>query len=189
MNRDTGDIDRRTFLRRFALLSGMLAACPLPVLAELRERSGSAAQTDAQAMGEPWQTLDAVQRHLFPAGQAIPGAADIGALAYLRNAIDNPDADGEDRTFVVNGVGWLNELTQEQYQRSFVELDQAQHVGQLEHEVCACSHQEPERRRKLDRPGRRRESRTRQRDQLRSRLRHDVRCAHPAGLLPLPADL
>jgi gluconate 2-dehydrogenase gamma chain len=126
MNSDTGDIDRRTFLRRFALLSGMLAACPLPVLAELRERSGSAAQTDAQAMGEPWQTLDAVQRHLFPAGQATPGAADIGALAYLRNAIDNPDADGEDRTFVVNGVGWLNELTQEQYQRSFVELDQAQ---------------------------------------------------------------
>lgn len=126
MSRRRGDISRRTFLQRLATLSGMLAAYPLSGLSALRQRSGGGPETTSWATQEPWETLDAVQRHLFPAGEDVPGAADIGALTYLRNAIENPEADGEDRTFVVNGVGWLNELTQDQFQRPFVELDQAQ---------------------------------------------------------------
>lgn len=126
MNSRRGDISRRTFLQRLATLSGMLAAYPLSGLSALRQRSGGGPETTSWATQEPWETLDAVQRHLFPAGEDVPGAADIGALTYLRNAIENPEADGEDRTFVVNGVGWLNELTQDHFQRPFVELDEAQ---------------------------------------------------------------
>ena len=64
---------------------------------------------------------------MFPAAKDTPGASDIQATVYLRNAIENPAADGEDQAFVFNGVGWLNELTQDQYQQDFTALDEQQH--------------------------------------------------------------
>jgi len=118
-------ISRRVFLHRLAMVSGMMATYPACVLAG--QRAGSAgAYAETWAQSDPWQTLDAVQRHLFPAGEAVPGATDIGALRYLHNAIEDPAADGEDRTFIVDGVGWLNELTRENFQKSFVELEALQ---------------------------------------------------------------
>lgn len=118
-------MNRRTFLSRLTLLGAMLAAYPPARLAAVRAQTAGIDGPDGAA-ADPWTTLDAVQQHLFPAGEKIPGAADIGALRYLRDAIDNLDADGADRTFMFNGVGWLNDLTQADYQQPFVALDEQQ---------------------------------------------------------------
>lgn len=120
------DINRRTFLSRLTAVASLLAACPASVLAGLREQARRAPDAAGWLAADPWKTLDAVQQHLFPAGDDTPGAADIGALRYLHNAIENPAADGEDRTFVFNGVGWLNDLTHTDYRQPFVALDEAQ---------------------------------------------------------------
>jgi gluconate 2-dehydrogenase gamma chain len=120
------DINRRTFISRLAAVAGLLAACPSAALAGLREQAGRAPVTTGWLAADPWKTLDAVQQHLFPAADDTPGATDIGALRYLHNAIENPEADGEDRTFIFNGVGWLNDLSQKDYQQPFVALDEAQ---------------------------------------------------------------
>jgi gluconate 2-dehydrogenase gamma chain len=125
MQRDVDTISRRTFMNRLAAVAGLMAACPAAALAELRERAGVAPDVAGWIAADPWKTLDAVQRHLFPAGEDTPGAADIGALRYLHNAIENPAADAEDRTFIVNGVGWLNDLTRTDYRQPFVALDKA----------------------------------------------------------------
>lgn len=117
-------VSRRTFLNRMTALGVVVAAYPASALAALRARAGVMPAIDDWAATDPWMTLNAVQQHLFPATAAAPGAVDIGALRYLRAAIENPDADGGDRTFVVNGVGWLNELTQETYQQPFAALDE-----------------------------------------------------------------
>jgi len=120
------DIDRRTFLGRLTAVAGLLAACPATALAAMREAARRAPDIGGRVAADPWKTLDAVQQHLFPAGDDIPGATDIGALRYLHDAIENPDADGEDRAFIFKGVGWLNDLTQTDYRQPFVALDEAQ---------------------------------------------------------------
>lgn len=127
MNKGEQAISRRTFLNRLTALGGLLAVCPAPALAAWRERAG----TENWHVAEPWKTLDAVQQHLFPAAADTPGAADIGALRYLHNAIENPDADGEDRAFIFDGAGWLNDLAQADYQQPFADLDERQREAVL----------------------------------------------------------
>jgi len=119
-------VSRRTFLNRLTALGGLMAVYPASALAALREQTGTAPAVDGWAAADPWKTISAVQQHLFPASDDAPGAAEIGALPYLHNAIENPDADAEDQVFIFNGVGWLNDLTQEKYQRPFAALDEQQ---------------------------------------------------------------
>ncbi|MGD2075060.1 MAG: gluconate 2-dehydrogenase subunit 3 family protein [Gammaproteobacteria bacterium] len=114
-------ISRRIFLHRLALLAGLATVYPATALAE-RRADTAGPEGEAWLDRDPWKTLAAVQEHLLPATDAVPGAGDIGAAAYLRRAIENPDADAEDKTFLMQGVGWLNELTRERHGRPFAAL-------------------------------------------------------------------
>ena len=114
-------LSRRQFMKRTALLGSLALNYPAAALAELRLAKGK--QATADWLNNPeWQTLAAVQEVLFPAGENIPGAADIGATVYLHTAIENPDADGEDKDFIFKGIGWLDGLTQEHHKKTFVQL-------------------------------------------------------------------
>lgn len=119
------DISRRQFLNRVAALASLAAAYPAVALERLRLSADSAERLAWQTT-EPWKTLADVQEHLFPSSDDVPGARDVHAIVYLRNAIGNADADAEDREFIVNGVGWLNELTLERYGANFSDLDERQ---------------------------------------------------------------
>lgn len=119
----TEGISRREFLSRLTLLGSLATCYPAAILARARSR---AQPLPAWLDTEPWKTLAGVQQHMFPAGDDTPGASDIQATVYLRNTIENPAADGEDQEFVFSGVGWLNELTQDQYQQDFTALDEQQ---------------------------------------------------------------
>lgn len=123
-------ISRRVFLNRIVLLGSLASTFPAALLAQRRAQD-AAIPPAAWLADDPWKTLAAVQQHLFPATEDAPGADDFGAIHYLRNAIENPDADGEDQTFVFNGVGWLNDLTQEKYQQPFVALNESQREAVL----------------------------------------------------------
>jgi len=128
MNTTDMDESRRRFMQQLAGLGALATAFPAAVLAERRAAPEvPAAWQDA----DPWRTLAAVQEHLFPAAPDTPGAADIRALDYLRNTIENPDADGEDREFIFNGVGWLNDLAQDTHRQPFTALDEAQRESLL----------------------------------------------------------
>jgi gluconate 2-dehydrogenase gamma chain len=124
-------ISRRTFLNRLAVLGALMAAYPAAALAAVREAASAVPDIDGWSAADPWMTLSAVLQHLFPASDDAPGAVDIGALRYLHNAIENPHADGEDRTFIFKGVGWLNDVTREKYRQPFVELDEQQRESAL----------------------------------------------------------
>ena len=118
-------LSRREFITRLAVLGSLAAAYPAAALARLR--SNAVADGEAEWLDqEPWKTLAAVQQHLFPATADSPGASDFKAIVYLRNSIENPAADGEDKTFIVNGVDWLNDLSRERYQRPFSAFDEAE---------------------------------------------------------------
>lgn len=99
-------ISRRDFLRRLSLLGGLAAVYPAAALAQQRSGNESAGEAEWQYTG-PWKTLATVQEHLFPADDDVPGAGDIQALVYLKNTIENPAADAEDKTFILKGLaGW-----------------------------------------------------------------------------------
>jgi gluconate 2-dehydrogenase gamma chain len=77
---------------------------------------------EQQPTEEPWKTLFDVQNHLFPTDKDSPGAKDIHATRFLKNIFSDPYINKEDITFIGQGVGWLNELTQETYKKSFSHL-------------------------------------------------------------------
>ena len=118
-------ISRREFLHRLTLLGSLLAAYPAGILAQSRA-DAQAHQPPDWLNADPWKTLAGVQAHLFPAAAETPGASDIQAIVYLHNTIENPAADGEDKVFLVNGVGWLNDLALEETGQPFVALDEQQ---------------------------------------------------------------
>ena len=123
MTEQNSGISRREFLRRLTILGSLAACYPAATLASIRSGAPPAPGWLNQ---DPWKTLAAVQQHMFPAATDTPGASDIQATVYLHNTIENPAADGADREFVFNGVGWLNELTLDQYQQGFALLDEQQ---------------------------------------------------------------
>lgn len=123
-------ISRREFIARASLLGSLAMSCPSAVLAELRQSKKPAAEKWQQQA--EWQTLAQVQEILFPATEDAPGASDIGATIYLHQAIENPDADGEDKGFIFRGVGWLNGLTNEHHKKSFLQLSEAEQQATIE---------------------------------------------------------
>jgi len=125
MNERDEGISRREFLTRLTVLGSLAASYPAVALERLRSNA-TAVNEQAWLDQEPWRTIAAVQQHLFPSTQDSPGASDFQAIVYLRNTIENPAADGEDKAFIINGVGWLNDLSRERYQRPFSAFDQSE---------------------------------------------------------------
>jgi len=125
MNEQDKGISRREFITRLTVLGSLAASYPAAALERLRSKAISAHE-QAWVDQDPWKTIAAVQQHLFPSTQDSPGASELQAIVYLRNSIENPAADGEDKDFIFSGVGWLNDLSRERYQRSFTAFDEAE---------------------------------------------------------------
>ncbi len=71
---------------------------------------------------EQWQTLAAVQAHLFPSEPNSPGAPEINATGYLHFALIDPD----EREFIKMGVFQLDRLAQYMEGKGFLALSTAQ---------------------------------------------------------------
>ncbi|VAW60932.1 hypothetical protein MNBD_GAMMA10-2284 [hydrothermal vent metagenome] len=116
----TNLINRRQFIQ---LLSALSAGWSATSLAVAKSVSAGSSDTDYKNLKEPWLTLAQVQEHLFPADETSPGAKDINALRFLRNMQQAPDTDAEEKKFIEQGVGWLNDLSVKEHQSVFRQLD------------------------------------------------------------------
>ena len=125
MNDGDKGISRREFITRLTVLASLAASYPAAALQQLRSNATPDKEQDWRNQ-DPWKTIAAVQQHLFPSTEDSPGASDFQAIVYLRNTIENPAADGEDKDFIVNGVGWLNDLSRERYQQPFTAFDESE---------------------------------------------------------------
>jgi len=128
------DISRREVMTQMGLLSALAMAYPAASLAELRQLKAKALAGKAPewAAEADWQTIARVQDTLFPSASDVPGASDFGAVVYLHNAIETPGADAEDRDFIMRGVGWLDDLAQQQLKKTFLQLTGAQQQQMIE---------------------------------------------------------
>jgi len=108
-------VSRRRFLKGVgALTSGLI----LPWLPAGAIAAGEEAATASSA----WQTIASVQERLFPDDGNGPGARAIRATAYLQQAMRLPRFPDEERTFLLQGPGWLNELARKAHGTDFPAL-------------------------------------------------------------------
>ena len=115
---DNGLLNRREFMRLLTLITGAVASYPLSGLAIERQQKEIPFHNK-----EPWKTLSEVQDHLFPSEENSIGAKDINALVYLQNMMNISSFDLDDKELLNNGVIWLNDLSKQQYSKTFVHLD------------------------------------------------------------------
>lgn len=113
-------LNRRQFVQ---LLSS--SALLAPSLASAAQVTQATRDPAYQNLVAPWLTIAEVQQHLLPADAQSPGAEQIGALKFLQTMLRvNPDPEESD--FIQQGVSWLNQLANKQYQADFKQLDTAQ---------------------------------------------------------------
>ncbi len=73
-----------------------------------------------------WHTLAWVQRDLFPDRKGVPTLQSIRAGVYLRHVMHDVRITQEEKDFIRNGERWLNETSQEQYQKNYTALKDSQ---------------------------------------------------------------
>jgi gluconate 2-dehydrogenase gamma chain len=66
-----------------------------------------------------WATIAAVQDHLLPSEPDAPGAREVNATAYLDRTLADPEFDPDIKRFILQGIGWLEEISQEQEGSAF----------------------------------------------------------------------
>ncbi len=122
-------LNRRAFLRSsiaLSLLSG-LASCNLSFDEQDEVVTSTTSKAKDYFTAEQQQILDAVQMQLFPADGDGPSARDLNALAYLEWAMTDPEnIDDGDPSFIVKGIGWLDDLSKQTLGTGFIKLTSTQ---------------------------------------------------------------
>jgi gluconate 2-dehydrogenase gamma chain len=70
-----------------------------------------------------WQTIEALQQHLFPGGAGVPSARSVAAAEYLYMTMRHESFDFEIRDFIFLGVQWAEQEAQTLFGRSFQTLE------------------------------------------------------------------
>ncbi len=117
-------MNRRNFLRDSSL-TALVAGLPAGTSATTAAPAGD----DREAPRGPssqltfdeaqWATLAAVHDHLLPSEPDAPGAREVHATAYLDRTLADPKFDPDIKGFILQGIGWLEEIAQTQEGMAF----------------------------------------------------------------------
>ena len=119
-------MDRRRFLTR---MPALIAAASTPLrsshaLAPGRSRVSAVEPKEGAGLSaEQWRALAAVQDHLFPSEPEAPGAANVGAIAWLHFVLSDPEIDPTEPEFIKEGLLRLEEIAAETHGGPFLALD------------------------------------------------------------------
>jgi len=83
--------------------------------------TGSAAEyaRPVTILDEPYQTIAAVQRDLFPGGGGVPSPRMLNAVDYLDGVLRDPYVDDDTKTFLTRGARWLNERARKDFGKAY----------------------------------------------------------------------
>lgn len=113
---------RRGFFARISGATALAALSPGIDAEKLTTPLSPGSVLPRQLSDRQWQTLVAVQDHLFPSATDSPGAREINAMTYLDAALADPKLDPAEADFIKNGIGWLEEIARETQNGSFLSL-------------------------------------------------------------------
>ena len=126
-------VKQKNLKSRRLFLGQTMAVVGTAVIANKAFSNGSA-NTDAKnKLNQPWLTLSEVQEHLFPRStdtdkqtarlSVSPGAKDIHAIEYLQTMLSTPDADSDEKEFIIKGVEWLDGVANSIAGKPFIKLN------------------------------------------------------------------
>ena len=118
---------RRDFVKQFSFLAG---ASSLPWFVESCSSSGvegtiSTPNFDATQ----YHILYKVHQVLFPKDQFGPGASDFKTVEYLDWALSDKNIDQSDKEYMLKGIRWMKESSEEEYNKDFSELSDSEIEG------------------------------------------------------------
>ena len=88
--------------------------------------AGIAAYTvPVKILEEPFQTIAAVQRDLFPGDGAVPSPRLLHSIEYLGGVLKDPYVEDDEKAFLKNGAKWLNEQARGDFSKPYYQLDDA----------------------------------------------------------------
>ncbi len=111
-------VKRRDFLKGMSAIA-TLAALPFAISC----KPDVIHDINGQLSDDEMATLIAVQNHLFPATAKAPGANEFNAPHYFTWVLTDEEKDPDERTFMKDGIGWVNEVSVENFEKRFVRLD------------------------------------------------------------------
>lgn len=85
----------------------------------------AAAAADELDDATRWRVLDSVHRHMLPSEPDAPGARELDTIGYLRFIVADQTTDAEERQFVMQGAGWLEDMAKQLTDTSFTRLDES----------------------------------------------------------------
>ena len=106
-NTQSHNQSRRDFIKKILLTSSALSFSNV-VLANVTNLND-----------DKWQTISAVQMHMFPKSVNSPDADSVNATAFLKSILEWPGVDEGDKKFILDGVGWLNGLSEKVFNKQF----------------------------------------------------------------------
>jgi gluconate 2-dehydrogenase gamma chain len=131
-------IDRRQFLIKMAM-AGAAAAIPFTSCGNEQQKQLLMQRNAAILSQNEWDILNAVVEILFPSEIGSPGAKEINAAAYIQWVITDENIDPQARTFIKNGLSWVEEEARERWETSFLSLQPENREKLLRHMESAHS--------------------------------------------------
>ena len=110
--------NRRNFIKGMSAMT-VLASMPLTISCKPEVIH----DFNNQLSDDEMTSLTAILNHLFPATKNAPGASEINAANYFTWVLTDVEKDPEERTIMKDGIGWVNEIAIENFNKRFEILD------------------------------------------------------------------
>ena len=107
---------RREFIKYFALLLGSSAFA-----SDLKFYS-----LHVSIIEEPYQSISQVLEQLFPPNIAMPSVHSYNVIGFFKALMRDPRVKSETKMILQDGVKWLNQTSQNNYMKNFIELTHSQ---------------------------------------------------------------
>ncbi len=120
----TWQISRRSFIRN-TIAVGTISQISL--LESCTDEFSNKTLNDKQL-----NLVISVQNILFPRDENGPGAIDFNADKYLLWVLNDKRIADDDKQYVINGIGWLNESAQETYSKKYLKLTKKEQVNLIQ---------------------------------------------------------
>ena len=117
---------------RRTILKGALLAGALSQISFLQSCKTILEKGNDYLTGEQVTILKSILLQLFPDDGNGPSAEDLHTFEYIMWILQDPGADEETKTYIVEGVDWANETAQEIHLTNYVDLDDKQKTVLLE---------------------------------------------------------
>ena len=114
------NLSRKHFIKT-AIAGGVLTQLPLIRLSAQNDNLQNVILNEAQL-----EIIESVQDILFPSDNYGPGAKEINAANYLLWVLSDPGKDPGEVSYIIDGISWVNETSEEKYSERFVDLNPAQ---------------------------------------------------------------